>query len=70
MFIDKMEKYIIQNVLYILRGVRTGQPYKHPARTTLQENIRMKTPKMYYGVLFLFCILTLSIGMASASGSV
>jgi hypothetical protein len=35
----------------------------------LQENATMKTPRMYYGALAVFCVIALCIGFASASGT-
>ena len=35
----------------------------------LQENITMKTPRMYYGALAVFCVIALCIGFASAAGT-
>jgi len=34
----------------------------------IQVNAIMKTPKMYYGALAVFCIAALGVGMASAGG--
>lgn len=34
----------------------------------IQVNAIMKTPKMYYGALVVFCIAALGVGMASAGG--
>ena len=33
----------------------------------LQENANMKTPRMYYGALAVFCVIALCIGYASAA---
>jgi hypothetical protein len=35
----------------------------------LQENATMKTPRMYYGALAVFCVIALCIGFASAAGT-
>jgi hypothetical protein len=35
----------------------------------LQENTSMKTPRMYYGALAVFCVIALCIGFASAAGT-
>jgi hypothetical protein len=35
----------------------------------LQENTSMKTPRIYYGALAVFCVIALCIGFASAAGT-
>jgi hypothetical protein len=50
------------NILYIVcvESDATGN------KTPILENLTMKMPRIYYGILAVFCVVTIGIGMASA----